>query len=137
MIPKFSKGKTFCFLINKLFFSFPLAQFSQNVFSNNLWKNPKSHSFCCQSQGGDSAQTFFCCTVIFYTEVFHFWSKVTCFCKWKQQKHFHTKCFKTKPFCVKSSPGEFHPGRLMHQSPVSMLTRALDNEVKIKKNKLP
>lgn len=24
----------------------------------------------------------------------------------------------------------------MHQSPVSMLTRALDNEVKIKKNKL-
>lgn len=36
---------------------------------------------------------------------------------------------KTKSFCVKSQPGEFHPGSRMNQSPINALT---GTEVKTK-----
>lgn len=97
MIPEFSKGQTFCFLINSQVFLWPnsVKMFSLTTYGKTL----KVTDFSVKVKAVTAHRHFSCSTVIFYTEVFYFWSKVTCFYKWKQQKHFHTlSALKQNPF---------------------------------------
>lgn len=85
MIPKLSTEKTFWFFTNSQVFLWPhsITKFSPTAYGKT-WKVTTS---AVKVMAMTATQTFFCCTVIFYTEVFNFWSKVTYFYK---QKHFHT-----------------------------------------------